>query len=73
MKFNKLIHMAMGVSLQTLDHFSGSGGTAPKFCIIMVAAPEDVSFECILLCACLGVLHILGAVKGTWGLWVAGL
>jgi len=32
--------MAMGVSLQTLDHFSGGGGTAPKFYIIMVAAPE---------------------------------
>jgi hypothetical protein len=63
----------MGVSLQTRDHLSGSGGTAPKFYIIMVAALEDISYKCILLCACLGVIHILGAVEGTLGLWVAGL
>jgi len=65
--------MAMGVSLQTRDHLSGGGGTAPKFYIIMVAAPKDVSYKCILLCACLAVIHILGAVKGTLSLWVAGL
>jgi len=54
--------MAMAVSLQTLDHFSGGGGTAPEFYIIMVAAPEDISYGCILLCACLGVLYFLVAV-----------
>ena len=63
----------MGVSLQTRDHFSGGGGTAPKFYIIMVAAQEGISYECILVCACLGVLRVMGAVKGTWVLWVAGL
>jgi hypothetical protein len=34
--------MATGVSLQTLDHFSGGGGTAPKFYIIMVVEGKGV-------------------------------
>ena len=73
--------MAMGVSLQTRDHFSGSGGTAPKCHNSMVAAQETISHGYILLCAypvcsngaCPGVLYVMGAVKGKSALWVAGL
>ena len=63
----------MGVSLQLHDHLSGGGGTAPKCYIFMVAAPEDISHRYIPLCACPGVLDLMGAVKGSGSLWVTRL
>jgi len=50
--------LAMGVSFQGHNHCSGDRGTAPKFCVIIVAATQrKVAGSTWLLCACPGALN----------------